>query len=215
MWIARLRNWHKDCIIRPRCVRYNVSDHVQLINSWTEESGFYYTEMHILQGEEKSVAEFIRDFRKDKSIIKFEQKGNHIITLNKKKALEGYYSIVFNHKLIYVKPVLQRTDGYEDWHIACWTKEPIMDLMKIPTFDMKLISIQQAKYTDLFLPQLMPKLSPKQKEAIELAVREGYYEFPKKTYLEDLSRTAKVKRQTFQEHLSRAEKKLISFMTER
>lgn len=214
MWVAKLKNWHKDCIIRPNCTEHKVTDQVQLINSWEEQDGFFYTELHILQGEDKQIQKFIKDFKKDKSIIEFEQKGNHIITLNKKSKMESYYGAVFDRRLIYVKPVTQRSDGYEDWHVAAWTKEPITNLMKIPTFEMKLISMQQAKYTDLFIPQLMPKISTKQKEAVELAIKEGYYKYPRNIELESLAKIAKVKRQTFNEHIRKAEKKLMPFMTE-
>ena len=62
--------------------------------------------------------------------------------------------------------------------------------------------------------QLHPKLSPKQKEAVELAVKEGYYNYPRKIDLEGLAKLSKVKRQTYQENLRRAEKKLVPFLIE-
>lgn len=214
MWIAKLKNWHKDCIIRPRCMKYQVTDYVQLINSWIDKDKFYYTELHILQGNEKNIQAFIKDFKKEKSIAQFEQKGNHIITLNYKKIKEKYYSPVFDNRLIYVRPVTQRIDGYEDWTVASWEKQPLMELMKIPTFEMKLLSIQKTKYTDLFVPQLFPNLSPKQKETLVLAIQEGYYDYPRQIHLDQLANISKVKRQTFQESLRRAEKKLVPFLTE-
>ncbi|MGV8150776.1 MAG: helix-turn-helix domain-containing protein [Candidatus Woesearchaeota archaeon] len=214
MWIARFKNWHKDCIIRPRCVKYNVTDNVYLINSWTEKGHFYYTELHILQGREEDIKRFIKDFKKDKTILNAEVKGNNIITLNEKHESHNFYDPLFDHRLIYVKPVVQRLDGYEDWEIACWDKKPLMEIMNIPTFDMKLIWVKNVKFTDLFIPRIYPKLSAKQKQALELAVKEGYYEYPRKTELETLAKISKVKRQTYQEHLRRAEHKLVPFLTE-
>ena len=214
MWVAKFKNWHKDCLIRPLCVKYNVTDLVYLINSWIEKGKFYYTELHILQGNQEDVKNFIKDFKKEKSMIKFENIGNHIITLNEKKFDQKFYTLVFDPKLIYIKPVVQRTDGFEDWELACWEKEPLMNIMKIPTFDMKLIYIKKIKLNEIFIPQIYPKLSSKQKEAIELAVKEGYYNYPRKIDLEKLAKIKKVRRQTYQEHLRRAEKKLIPFLTE-
>lgn len=214
MWIAKFKNWHKDCIIRPRCVKYNVADFVHLVNCWIDKNKFYYTEIHILQGREEDQQKFVKDFKKDKTIVKFEQIGNHIITLNIKPGIEEYYSPVFDRRLIYVKPVTQRVDGYEDWELASWDREVIMNIMNVPTFEMKLISIKRAKLKEIFIPQIYPKLSPKQKEAIELGVREGYYNYPRKIDLDGLAKISKVKRQTYQEHLRRAEKKLIPFLTE-
>ena len=214
MWLAKLKNWHKDCLIRPRCVKYKVTDLVYLLNSWADKNKFYYTELHILQGKEENIKRFIKDFKKEKNIKKFEVTANHIMTLNVEPLKKQFYSVVFNPKIIYVKPVVQRSDGYEDWEIACWDKEPLLELMKIPTFDMKLKSIEKIKLANIFIPQIYPKLSPKQKEALELAVQEGYYEYPRNKDLEDLAKMSKVKRQTFNENLRRAEKKLVPFLTE-
>jgi|SRR3989338_3991961 len=214
MWVAKFKIWHKNCLLRPNCVKHQITDFVYLINSWKEKNKFYYTELHILQGKEENKKKFIRDLKKEKSIKKLEHKGNYIFTLNKEPIEKQYYSSVFDPKIIQVKPVAQRTDGFEDWELACWDKETLMKIMDVSVFNVELKSIQNIKLGDIFLPHIYPKLSPKQKEAIELAVKEGYYEYPRKIYLENLAKIAKVKRQTFQENLRRAEKKLIPFLTE-
>ena len=217
MWLLKFKNWHKNCVIRPRCVKFQVTDFVFLINSWHEKKKFYYTELHILQGTEENKKKFIKDLKKEKEIIRLEQVGNHIFTLNKKtigRSLSYAYSTAFDPRLIYVKPVVQRVDGFEEWEMACWDKEPLMKIMKIPTFEIELVSIENVKLTDIFIPSIYPSLSPKQREAIELAVKQGYYNYPRKIDLEKLAKIAKVKRQTFQENLRRAEKKLVPFLTE-
>lgn len=215
MWVAKFKNWHKTCLIRPLCVKYKVTDFVYLLNSWTKGKRFYYTELHILEGEEENKKKFLREFKKDKSIVKFEVEGNLVFTLN---VLTGkhsqVYSYVFNSKLIYVKPVVQRIDGFEDWELACWEKKPLMEVMKIPFFDMKLISVEYIKGVNLFLPQIQPKISLKQKSALGLAIKEGYYLFPRKINLDKLAKKSKVSKQTFQENIRKAENKLIPFLTE-
>jgi predicted DNA binding protein len=214
MWVMKFRNWHKNCILRQRCVKYQITDFVYLINSWKAKNRFYYTELHILQGKEENKKKFIRDLKKENSIKEIEQKGNYIFTLNEEPMEKQYYTSVFDPRIIQVKPVVQRTDGYEDWEIASWDKETLMNIVKVPVFRVKIKSIQQEKLGDIFLPHIYPKLSPRQREAVELAVKEGYYEYPRKIDLERLGRISKVKRQTYQENLRRAEKKLIPFLTE-
>ena len=170
--------------------------------------------MHILQGKEENKRKFIKDLKKEDSIKKFEQRGNYIFTLNEEPIEKQYYSPVFDPKIIQVKPVAQRIDGFENWELGCWDKETLMKIMDVPVFDVELIYIKQTKLSDIFLPHIYPKLSPKQKEAIELAVKQGYYEFPRKIELEKLAEISGVKRQTYQENLRRAERKLIPFLTE-
>lgn len=214
MWVAKFKIWHKNCLLRPRCVKYQVTDFVYLINSWTEKKKFYYTELHILQGKEENKRKFIRDLKKEKSIKKLEQRGNYIFTLNEEPIEKQYYSPVFDPKIIQIKPVAQRADGFEDWELACWGKETLMKIMNVPVFEIELIYIKQTKLSGIFLPHIYPKLSPKQKEAIELAVKHGYYQYPRKINLEKLAEISGVKRQTYQENLRRAERKLIPFLTE-
>lgn len=214
MWVARFKIWHKNCLLRPRCVKYQITDLVYLINSWGEKNKFYYTELHILQGTEENKKKFIKDLKKEKSIKKLEQKGNYVFTLNKEPLEKQYYSPVFDPKIIQVRPVVQRSDGYENWEIASWDRESLMKITKVPVFDVEIKSIKETKLSDIFFPHIFPKISTKQKEAIELAIKNGYYEYPRKITLEKLAKIAKVKRQTFQENLRRAEKKLIPFLTE-
>jgi len=213
MWIAKFRNWHKDCLIRPLCEKYKVTDYVYLLNSWGDRNKFYYTELHILDGEREYIEKFITGFKKNKSFREVESQDNWIFTLN---VLTGRnakdYSVVFDRRIIYIKPVVQRTDGYEDWEIASWDRDVLMKIMENSHFDMKLVFVRKLKKSDLFLPQIQPEISEKQKQAINLAIKNGYYNFPRKNDLNELSKVAKVSKQTFQENLRKAENKLIPFL---
>ena len=60
----------------------------------------------------------------------------------------------------------------------------------------------------------MPSLSNKQKEVIQLAVKRGYFDFPRKINLDGLAKELKLTKQTVQQHLRIAEKKLVPFLTE-
>jgi hypothetical protein len=53
-------------------------------------------------------------------------------------------------------------------------------------------------------------LTPKQLQAVNLAIEKGYFEIPKKVNLEELSNQMKLSRTTFLEHLRKAEKKILS-----
>lgn len=214
MWVAKYKIWHKNCLLRPICVKHKVTDFVYLINSWSDKRNFYYTELHILQGKSGNKKEFVKELRKEKTVKKVEIKGSYIFTLNQEPIQKKYYSPVFDPKIIQIKPVAQRIDGYEDWELASWDKESLMKILEVPVFEAELKFIKYTKLGDIFLPHVYPKLPPKQKEAIELAVQNGYYEYPRKIDLEKLSGISKVKRQTYQENLRKAEKKLVPFLTE-
>ena len=54
----------------------------------------------------------------------------------------------------------------------------------------------------------------KQKQAIELAIKRGYYTSPRKISLQELAKISKLSFSTFQVHLRKAEEKLIPFYFE-
>jgi len=56
---------------------------------------------------------------------------------------------------------------------------------------------------------LSPDLTQHQRDSLELAIEEGYYQFPKKTDLNKLAKIAKLSKSAFSEHLKRAEMKVL------
>jgi len=61
----------------------------------------------------------------------------------------------------------------------------------------------------LTLDTALPDLSARQHEALRSAVEAGYYEIPRATTTDALARDLGIERRTFEEHLRRAEKKLL------
>lgn len=215
MWKAVFEGKHDSCILAPKCKKFNVTDFVYLVNAWEERDAFFYSEAHILQGKEEDKKKFIQAFKKEKSILKFEQKGNFILTLEKKPRWMAAYMPLWDKRLIQTKPVIQKTDGTEIWEMACWDKEPLIQILeRLPEeFKIKIKSIEQTKIDEIFFPHISPKLSDKQNETINLAVSLGYYNFPRKINLDGLAKRLKLSKPTVQQHLRTAEKKMIPFLT--
>jgi predicted DNA binding protein len=64
--------------------------------------------------------------------------------------------------------------------------------------------------TLITLSSLMAKLTDKQVDAISTAYNSGYYQTPRKVNVQGIADRVKVPRTTLQEHLNKAENKLIS-----
>ncbi len=62
------------------------------------------------------------------------------------------------------------------------------------------------------LDTLKNDLTLKQQEALKLAYRNGYYELPRNIFLENLAKEMNIKRRTYEEHLRKAEKKVMSYL---
>jgi Predicted DNA binding protein len=64
------------------------------------------------------------------------------------------------------------------------------------------------------LDSALPDLSSGQEEALLAAIEEGYYEIPRETKTAEVAGTLGISRRTFEEHLRRAENKIIKGMIE-
>ena len=65
------------------------------------------------------------------------------------------------------------------------------------------------KLNNIYFPAIAPDLTDKQKRVFELAIENGYYDIPKRTDLKKLAQIMKIAIATYQEHLKRAEAKII------
>jgi hypothetical protein len=66
----------------------------------------------------------------------------------------------------------------------------------------------------LMLDSALPDFSPGQEEALLTALEKGYYEIPRETKTADVAEELDISRRTFEEHLRRAENKLVKSMVE-
>jgi len=209
MWIVRFKLKH-DCIIGNRCEKFKVTTIGSAFNVFKENGTTYAPQIQTIHGEEKNISIFIKDLKKDKRVTNLEVEGDTIffIEIRKDKIPSSFY----HSKLIYVKPVFVDKAGFETWDVASWQRKILVDFVENiekNVSKIEILKLEQTKLTDVYYPHLMPKLTPHQKQAIELAFEEGYYNFPKKINMEKLAKIMKISVPTFCEHLNKAEKKLM------
>ena len=111
-----------------------------------------------------------------------------------------------------IKPIYMDTSGWEHYEVGCIDRD---ELNKIITtskklYEGKLKSITEEKIVVSSFSKA-PHLTEKQAEALTTAYKEGYYDYPRKLKLEDLAKLKKRSYSTFQEHLRKAEKKVMDF----
>lgn len=208
MWIAKIKLKH-DCILGNRCEKYKVTLQSVAFSVFKQNGKTVTSSMHYMSGDLKDINNFINDLKKDKRVIKLDRKGDMFFLLEKAdvKAVAFY-----TPKIIFIKPVLIMPDGYEIWEIGSWEKTEVSKfIIKVEKIikDFNLLKFHKIDIDNVFFPKLMPKLTAKQKRAIELAIQEGYYKSPRKTNLRKLAKMMGVSLATFQQHLRAAEEKLI------
>lgn len=165
--------------------------------------------MHYIIGNSDNAKKFMNDLKKDKDVIKLENKGFMFLLLEKAEEKAVKYH---TPKIIFIKPVLIDEKGYEIWEVGSWEKEEISKFVKNikkEIKDFKLLSFRQVNIDNVFFPKLMPNLTEKQKLSLDLAIDNGYYKSPRKTNLRKLAKIMNVSLSTFEQHLRAAEEKLI------
>lgn len=209
MWITKIKIRH-DCIIGNRCKKFKVTTTGTPFNVYKEKDITYSPQIQTLHGDKDNIKAFIKDLKEDKRVTNLEVEGNSIFLIEVRK--EKIPATFYRPQLFYVKPVFVDTDGYEYWEVASWKKSILTDFivnLQKEIKNVEVLRVQQTKLTDIYFSRLMPKLTPKQKRAIELAFEQGYYAWPKRADLGKLAKIMKISIPTFREHLKRAEEKLL------
>ncbi len=89
---------------------------------------------------------------------------------------------------------------------------------EIPEIKVKVLKLAPLKKINssyppyLSLDDLRQGLTFKQLRVLTLAFNSGYYELPRKIYLKNLAKEMNIHRRTFEEHLRKAEKKIMTYL---
>ena len=208
MWVAKFIYGH-DCILGNRCKKFKVKLQSIAFSAFKEKGKTRTSSMHYVSGDPQDINQFFSDLKKDKNVIKLERKGNTFLLHEK---AENKAVKFFNPKIIFIKPVLINEKGQEFWEIASWEKEEVSKFfynVKKQMKDFKLLKFANLPLDNVFFPKLLPDLTDKQKQAIELAISQGYYKSPRQIGLRKLAKLMKISLATYEQHLRAAEEKLI------
>jgi len=181
--------------------------------SWTyEKSGIFITNAGTILGEEKAKKKFIREckIKLGKRIKEIEFNNDFFIAtaIEHKEA-----KTLYNKKIIYTQPFLIEENGRESITINSFEKKYLEELIKTMEkfFDIKIHYLKKSKIKNISFKTNAPDLTDKQKQAISLAILEGYYLYPRKTSIKKMSKSSKIGFATFHAHLRKAEQKLMPF----
>ena len=208
MWIGKFRIKHDDWILE-KTQKYSITARGVPLTSYTKKGVSYHTGMVFLYGSDLNKKKFITAVKKDKRVKRCEVFSNQLFVL-----IEGNDSIaeIFDHALFFTQPVFFEK-GYEYWEVASWEKKLLVEFYnKIKSrAEVKLLKLTR-EFPAVLISQAIPLLTQKQQEALMLALELGYYTYPRKVSVQQLAKRAHVPRTTFQEHLRKAEEKVMKII---
>lgn len=208
MWLAKIKMKH-DCLLGNRCEKFKIEATAYELGSNIKGKTKITNSVHQLFGEEKQIKKFIKDLKKDKDVLHLEYKNNNLFLVDKKPntPVKNY-----NRNIFLASPVTIDKEGYEYWDIGSFDREEInkfLNAMDKISDELEIFSIKETQAQNIFFPKILPNLTDRQKKAIDLAIKEGYYKVPKQTSLRKLAKQMKTNLSTYSKHLQVAESKLV------
>ena len=214
MWVAKFKLKDDEDIYSPLCEKYKIDFFAYPYTSYKKNNKIHTLIGGIIAGNNKK--EFLKEVKKDKRADRIELSKDfilihavHPITRDTLTEL----SIFYDPEYIIVKPVHLSIDGWEYWEIACLDRNKLNKIINAAKkyYHGALFSIKEEKLKSITSLSIAPDLTDKQKEALQLALKEGYYNYPRKLTLPELAKIINKSYSTFQEHLRKAESKIINY----
>ncbi|MFC7116447.1 helix-turn-helix domain-containing protein [Natronoarchaeum sp. GCM10025703] len=147
-----------------------------------------------------------------------DESGLHVVTQSCLCSLEDSIIERFEEfNSLYQPPTIHR-QGWEHYTVIAFDEADVRALLQnlendrdIEVLSKIAISEQQIPHSMLApVDQLFEEVTDRQMAALRLALESGYYEQPRKTSLRDLADQTAVARSTYEEHLRKAENKLLT-----
>ncbi len=170
----------------------------------------YYIGTGTVFGSEDMKKQFIELLKKQPNIKRFEVRNDFIMILREEENTKEF-DVMYNPRLIHVRPIIIDKNGYETWHVASWERWPLNDLLDVveQKKNFELLKMRTDKISNVFTTSFISNLTLNQKRALDLAIEYNYYAYPRYVELKDLARKMNVSLSTYREHLRKAEHKVI------
>lgn len=210
MWVAKITIDASNALVGSKARKNKVSLSGYPLSSYEKDHKIYIYYVSFVFGEQENINNFIKEMKEDKRVVNIECNQNFLVVQIEEPLT---FKPIHNHKILHIKPIEVNGDGSEVWTIGAWNKSELNEFIQIyeKTHNAKILNIYQENIKDFSIISFQPSLTDKQKEALELAVKNGYYKYPKQIELEKLAGYMNVCYSTYQAHLRKAEQKLIPF----
>ncbi|MEF8915895.1 helix-turn-helix domain-containing protein, partial [Natronomonas sp.] len=147
-----------------------------------------------------------------------DESGLHVVTQSCLCSLEDSIIERFEeYNTLYQPPTIHR-QGWEHYTVIAFDESDVRDLLNDLEADRDIEVLSKTAITEQAIPhsmlapvdRLFEAVTDRQLAALRLALESGYYEQPRKTSLRDLAKKTNVARSTYEEHLRKAENKLLT-----
>src|SRR3989344_1497092 len=201
MWVMKLNVPSETQFLGRMAIKHKVSMTGYILSHYQEGRWIYSTACGFMFGDEQSKNALIKDMKTQPEFVKIEMKGDFGIIVTKQPLIA---EPLYNPRIIWIEPIIiNYKEKMNMWHLGSFDKKL---LEKVYTFAKKhfyakLIKFKEEKISNVGILSVMPDLTDKQKHALEIAINNGYYDYPKKIKMEQLAEIMGISYSTYQAHL--------------
>ncbi|MBI4450422.1 helix-turn-helix domain-containing protein [Candidatus Woesearchaeota archaeon] len=209
MWVMKLKLESKGQFLGRMAIKHKVSLTGYPLSYYKDKKWIYLVAAGFMFGKEGNKKAMVQDIRRQAEFVDMDVKNDFVVIVTKQPL---FTEPVYDPRIIRPFPVvINHREGKHTWHLASFDKGP---LMRVYSFAKKhlgaeLLKLQQEKLSNITITKFLPELTKKQKTALEFAIHNGYYDYPKKVKMEKLAEIMGLSYSTYQAHLKKAEGKLI------
>jgi len=210
MWVAKIKLDSEGTLIGSIAVKTKVDLFGFPISFAEKKEWIIVNVVGTIFGEEKNKSRFISELKKKSRLVNLERTNDFFIaTIKEPLKAKDFYQ----HEIIHLEPVYISAEGFEILTVGSFEKKAIMKTASLfeKDYSGKLLYVKQKEVRNISVMRYNPSLTGRQKDAITLAVKNGYYSVPRKIDVKELAKMSGLSFSTFQVHLRKAEAKLIPF----
>jgi len=139
----------------------------------------FYNDCRICQGSNHDVENLMKRIKKSTVFRNVSSQGDFLIGVI---SLPSWLSILYRPDIIFVQPALYTREGLEVLELGSFEKDPLMRLVKVfkRRYESRILAFKQKSISNVSFVGMHPEMTDKQREALRLAVENGYYHFPKR-----------------------------------
>jgi len=209
MWVLKLKVESKNQFLGRLAIKHKVSMTGYPFSYYKDNKWVYLITCGFMFGKEKNKKELIKDAKKQPELVKLEFKNDFAILITKQPL---FTEPVWDSRIIRPVPtIINWKEKKHVWELASFERKVLEKVLKFAKKHLgaELLKFKEEKISNIFIAKLLPELTKKQKQAMEIAINNGYYNYPKGINMEKLAKIMKISYSTYQQHLKKAEGKII------
>ncbi len=209
MWLLKLKVESKKQFLGKLAIKHKVSMSGYPLSYYKDNKFIYLIQCGFLFGKEKNKKDLLKDAKKTPELVKLEIKNDFATFITKQPLFTEPF---WDPRIIRPAPtIINYKEKKHIWDLASFDRKILENVFKFAKkyFGAELLKFKEEKISNISITKLLPELTKKQKQALELAINNGYYDYPKKITMEKLAKLMKISYSTYQQHLKTSESKIM------